>query len=356
MQSGLPSWKMTSLPEILEPGIELLTRVKIDEPMNRWRAKKVIWLPDTSTLADALRVLDEHKILSLPVRDPESNEWTGFVDYAGILAFTLKTVTGEQDDERMQWGNYSTDPGLLDKKGELLASSQLKDLIAATSKDWKFTAPFYPVSRAGNLFQVVEEIFCKGVHRVPVVEDDNRLVGILSQSDVCAAIVANLDEIGTLASSPISLFKMGESLPITMSENAPAITAFFLMIYNKVSAVAIVDAEDKLVANLSLRDLRGLNRTNLGSLLQPVGTYLRKAQLSRDGQSPSELVTCGKHSLFGDVLHSMAKNRLHRVWVVDEGKHVKGVVTLTDVCSFLACTRPPTGPDIRRRTSQSDQT
>lgn len=52
--------------------------------------------------------------------------------------------------------------------------------------------------------------------------------------------------------------KLGLGTPavISMSARAKAIHAFFLMLYNKVPAVAIVSGNGELVGNLSASDLR----------------------------------------------------------------------------------------------------
>jgi CBS domain-containing protein len=334
---------MLPLSDVLTPSMELLTKFKVEEAMNRWQTKRIAWLDDSRTLGEALKVLAAEKVLSLPVRDRQSDEWTGFVDYVDILAFALKTITGETDDDKMQWATYPTDAAVLNEKGKVFGTARLKDLIEQSNKDWKTVVPFYPVNRAATMFQVVESLFCKGVHRVPVIEDSGRLVGIISQSDIGAALAANLDELGALAFCPLSILKLGDAPPITMSDKAPAIAAFFLMIYNKISAVAIVDQDNKLVANLSAHDLKILSEENLGVLLEPIMQYLARFGGAR------KPVSCGKHSLFGTVLRTMTMNHVHRIWVVDEEERVTGVVSLSDVCALLASTRPPTGPDVRQR-------
>ena len=43
--------------------------------------------------------------------------------------------------------------------------------------DVSYLNPFLPISEHANLLQVVEGILSSGVHRVPVVSDENRLVG-----------------------------------------------------------------------------------------------------------------------------------------------------------------------------------
>lgn len=66
----------------------------------------------------------------------------------------------------------------------------------------------------------------------------------------------SLIQFGTFGQKTVEELKLGNREVISMSVNAQAIQAFYLMHVNKVSAVAIVDEKGTLVANLSASDIR----------------------------------------------------------------------------------------------------
>jgi hypothetical protein len=80
---------------------------------------------------------------------------------------------------------------------------------------------------------------------------------------------------------------MGTETAITMSIDAPAITAFYLLHVNRVSAIALCDKSGKIVANLSASDIRvteisfysnaqGFEPSNFSAMMESCQIYLTK--------------------------------------------------------------------------------
>ncbi len=80
------------------------------------------------------------------------------------------------------------------------------------------------------------------------------------------------------------------------------------MLDHKVSGVAVVDDAGVLEGNISVSDLRGLEATDLGSLLLPVSRFLKE----RVKQEVP--VMCSAKTTFGTVLHRLVHHSLHRLW------------------------------------------
>jgi len=120
------------------------------------------------------------------------------------------------------------------------------------------------------LYQLCEDVFSREIHRVPVINDKNFLLDIISASDVVSFIAQHIDRIGSVAEATVGELNLGTRNVISMSSSALAIHAFYLMYYHKVSAVAIVDHDDHLVANLSASDIKLIQPRELDMLLQPI--------------------------------------------------------------------------------------
>lgn len=154
------------------------------------------------------------------------------------------------------------------------------------------------------------------------------------------------------ALAPMTLKQLGldksEGI-ITMSINALAIHAFWSMHFNKVSAVAVVDTDGKLLGNLSASDIRvclffdliyilqgiGSTERRFSSLLLPIGEF---TQL--DGpEFSNSAIGCKADTTFSEVVSLLTAKKIHRVWVVENDKPV-GLVSTTDIMRVLTRLEP----------------
>lgn len=321
--------------KLLQDAQQFLTSTRIKEQLKDKRCKDIHSLTASNTVKDAFELLASKKLLSVPVKCEEEEGWDGFVDVMDLVTFVLKTLTGEQDDEKFQWAAYPTTEAELKEKQHMFDDTKLSSVIDASYVD-----PFCPISEFGNLMQAVEEVLGKGIHRAPVVDDRGQLVGLLSQSDIVRELNANRLKIGGLLEVSLRALRLGcDGEVITMSHTAKAIHAFFLMQYHKVSAVCVVASNGEIIANVSASDIRGLRQDRLHLLLQPVLVFL----LQQTGLIRRPL-TCAPDVSLGHVLSTMAREAVHRVWVVDDEETTmmcpKGVVSVGDICCLLATATP----------------
>jgi len=102
------------------------------------------------------------------------------------------------------------------------------------------------------------------------------------------------------------------------------------------SAVPIIDNEGNLIANFSASNLKGLRQHTFMSLLLPVLAYLTIQPESKDFRrnlsrfKSIHPVTCTAETSFEVAVERMVSHRVHRLWVVDDGKPI-GVVSIGDV-------------------------
>lgn len=115
-----------------------------------------------------------------------------------------------------------------------------------------------------------------GVHRVPVVNEKGEVVNILSQSSLITFLnhsCANLAEF----KSTLKELHLGSKPVISVHKDVPAIEAFRLMDKKKISGVAVVDTDGKLVGNTSASDLKLFLKTpSIDLLNMPIMQFLNK--------------------------------------------------------------------------------
>jgi len=287
---------------------------------------KVVGFPATTSIEEALKILAENDILSAPVFDPETKEYIGFVDVMDILRAIIGLYSEASDTSEIAWSKWATDINSLSLRGIRFAIKPVKNVVDLSKID-----PYLPVSKSGTLYQLMEEVFSKGIHRAPLYDDIamKAPVALITQSDVINAIskVVPSSSIGIKTVEELSL---GTRYPIQMSIDALAIQAFYLMYFHKVSAVAIVGKTGNLVANLSASDIKGLKHDNFSRLLLPVMEFLKGTTSKKCAP-----ITCRLFSSIETVILKLSLFRIHRLWIVDEKENPIGVISLTDIMKLL---------------------
>lgn len=92
------------------------------------------------------------------------------------------------------------------------------------------------------------------VHRVPIVDSSGSLSTIITQSHVVKILSDNID-IFPFSMKKLKELGLGTKNVYSVSENEPAIEAFKIIQSQKISAVAVVDANGTLIGNISASDL-----------------------------------------------------------------------------------------------------
>jgi len=180
------------------------------------------------------------------------------------------------------------------------------------------------------------EIFSQGAHRVMVGDGAPEKTKVLSQVDVVLYLLDKFDALP--ASCKQSLSQLGlvqenktVNKIVAMSHRNSAVEGFRKIYRQGVSALAVLDDNDKLVGTLSASDVRGIKLDQLESVLDPVVTYLSKIS---GGQS-RPLVTVTPNDGLKQVMEKIILGKVHRVWVVDANNKPIGVVTCTDVIKVV---------------------
>ena len=154
---------------------------------------------------------------------------------------------------------------------------------------------------------------------------------VVSVSDIVRIIAMHASEwIPSLGAQPVSELVGNEMIsPITMSISAPAVQALYLMHVNHVSAVAIVDKAQRLVANFSASDIKGdadVSALLPQSMWNSIGNFLVTQQHRMRAPVAVRATDTLEH-----VVLQMAMYRVHRVWIIDGDSKPIGVCTAFDV-------------------------
>jgi CBS domain-containing protein len=309
------------------PIVDLLKSTSINDLIKGKDSSNLMQLDSSITVSQAIKILAENNVLSMPVFDKEDGSHLGFVDYCDILTFVINMYTEGHQVSETQWNSFCSDIETLQHRSVRFGIKPIKEIIDASHRD-----AFIPVYGHGTVFQLIEGVFYKGVHRVPVMDEQDKLIAIVTQTDVMNFFGRNSSLMNAdLGRQTVKQLKLSTPNVITMSINAQAIHAFHLMYLHKVSAVAIVNSAGMLVANLSASDLKGLVQQQFSSLLLPVPTFISNM---KGKVKPAISVTM--NTQFETVILQMCLFRIHRLWVVNEDGKPIGVISQSDVMKKLS--------------------
>jgi CBS domain-containing protein len=300
----------------------LLTNTLVEQVI-RGKGNAITLSPNAS-MADALRVISDNLIISVPVVD--GNRCVGIVDNTTVLHFLAKQVESVKE-----WMAFSEE-----RFEELLAGISLKDAMEGVKRE-----SLVLTSEKSNVQSLLKFFSSGSCHRC-VVHKSNGF-SVCTQLDV----VMYINE--KLKSNP-ELYKLVDGTrlmenlksrsimdqTITIRKDQMVFEAINVMSEKNVPALAVIDAQKdgQIVGNFSATDLLALKYCELNELALTVEQYL--AQYSPNSLSPVTIEEDGTTLANGIELFSQLG--IHRLWIVDSEEFAKvplGVVTLTDTIKMI---------------------
>jgi len=262
-----------------------------------WESGLVI-LDSRETAEVGLRKLAGYKYLSAPVRFESDNKWR-IIDVVDIAV------------------------ALLSKTHSM--SSPLGDICNVSGND-----KLVVVEAERSILDGIEAMVKNNVHRVLVIKD-NKPLDLFSQMDVIRWVVRNYDQIPESLRNQTA-GNLQSMVVYVASTKEPVANAFRKMIEHKINGLAVVDEHGILVANLGIADLRGLQPENFEKMLSDtVEKFVH--EMRQFLQKPPVVAQSGDK--FENVLKMMQAEHIHRVFIINEHKKPTGVISSTDVMSYL---------------------
>jgi len=294
---------------------------------------KVVELNSSIEPSKGFEVLFENSILSAPVYDQDSKHYIGFLDLRDLVSSVVFNIENKtQLHSHLSW-SHALGVGLAK-----LQSAQ----DAITCKYLAKRNQFIPVELTSTLYDV-GSILAKGLHRVPVVNKEGKCIYIVSQSSIIEYLGRHLTdkelkEEGLQTVQDLGLaFKKVTSIDM----NHLAVDAFGIMDKHRLSGIAVVDKQGRLIGNTSASDLKLfiLDKGKL-SLNVPILDYLANIRQRLSGvdiQHPCSSVK--SDTPISRVIGKLVATHHHRTFVVDDSNHPVGVIALTDILKFATSTK-----------------
>jgi len=271
-------------------------------------------------MRDCVNKLASHNLHAAPVWDADRNEWVGLLDWKDFAAYVSKFIEANS--------HPSFDAQLL----KMMQSQKL-------AVDLSQQNPYFPIFEDASIISVLSGFGPNGVHRRPVIAKDNpnKIISIVSQSTIITWLAQNKQELGpalertiinVVAQETHSPYIKKLDLVCSVLEDTPMVDVLNVLVKNLITGVAVVDHAGKLLANISVSDLRYMVEKDLDNLLISAGEFLQHLP-------KRPLVTCAPNATLGEVIDKLAQQHVSRIYVTNSDNEPIAVITLTDIMSAL---------------------
>jgi len=277
---------------------------------------KLVCIDSADTVFEALQALKEHSIESAPVWDSEQNVFLGFMDVLDIVCLIFDKLTVDQVMNKS--ANHSKFSNLLIKEAANISNRN----------------PWCPVYIGKPLLSVMDMFSSEGqLHRVPISDEQGKIVSIVSQAKVVEFLSENIDKFGNAANRTVAECFSPKYVECVRFEDL-LIDAFVKIKQTRLTGLAVLDDDDVLVGNISAADMKAVVIDDLyADMKEPVGVLMKRS--SEMNKRPFRALYCLTTDNLKQVLQSFTQEQIHRLYIVNSDKKLLGVISLGDIIDVL---------------------
>lgn len=300
---------------------ELMSHVQVQELSPA--SGSVVVVDSKDSLSKTFLTMVNKNILCAPVLDTSNNTFLGLIDMIDIACFVVGIAKNHD-------GLGSDYVDFLSREDEFKGrpTSDVADLSKRNA--------MYPVSVGSNLLEAARKMAHNQVQRIPIVDKDGKIIDLLTQSAVISYLSKHIDQLGPAVQKTLKELNFEKKSVISIDHNKSAIDAFKLMTENRISGLAVLDKDKKLMANISARDLRSIQKDAqlFERLYYSVGEFVSHVR-QENYRAVHPSICCTFDDTFQKLIMRLAAARIHRIYVVDENRHPISVISLHDVLTKI---------------------
>lgn len=333
------------------------------------------------SLAEAVRILSQHRLLSAPVVDNEApddatwiDRYIGIVEFAGIAVWILHQSEADESNRVLpkdksngmaaavasSGANCSPSYAGLSPRSAAVTSGNFFGALTASELYKKTTvrdisgtfrwAPFLALQDSNSLLTVLLLLSKYKMKSVPVV-GGAKIENIITQSAVIHMLAECIglhwfENWGAKKLTDLGLPLMSAKYVVKVYEDEPVLQAFRLMRLKGVGGIPVIESGgSKAVGNISIRDVqflltapeiyRDCRSITAKDFLLASKNYREERLEEAEAPVLSGMVTCTKDDTLKEVILTLDSLKIHRIYVVDKNGSLEGVVTLRDIISRL---------------------
>jgi len=302
----------------------LFRHFKNTKAMDLVSGRTIVVADASDALASAWEKLILNDVLSVPVM--QNGKAFGFLDVVDILSFLMQ---GELDDQ---------------KRVQKFKKAKCGDVSNHSERDM-----FLKLVETADMWTACNVMADFGkLHRVPIVNLEDALVGLISQSDVLEWIQPFIEEneIGNKTIKEIGLGMDKDVISIPSSKTVRE--AFLLLLKHNVSGIAVTGKLGELYGNICATDINyivksGPDAMTFELLDQTVEQFMKELPPNPIfGYNPIFITPVDSIRV---LVRKLVDSHIHRIFVVHNAMHICGIISLIDVISYLLNKAAPQIPE-----------
>jgi len=294
---------------------------------------QIITINTEDSIPSVLEKIFANRITSAPVVD-KNNKLIGSIGLIDIILFVMNICHTSQElakffglpqDKAKDFVDFAGIKNHLTPEDEIQASLGNPE-VAAFITNYSRNNLLHVLPPTSSVVDIVR-CLCEH-HRVAIGDDD--LFDYISQSDI-VKFLKEKNVLGELGSKTIKELGLGSTNVISVTPNQRVIEAFKKIVINKVSGIAVVDENSRLVGQISSSDLKCISETGemIKRLYETYNSY--RQVLVEKYNAPIQMITVGQDITFAKLVDILVENKIHRAFVVKDNNILVSVITLTDV-------------------------
>ncbi|KAI0194631.1 hypothetical protein F4808DRAFT_453027 [Astrocystis sublimbata] len=279
---------------------------------------RLIILDNDLLIKKSLNILIQNGIVSAPLWDSHRSKFAGLLtatDYINLIQY------------------YCQYPEHIDNVDKFRLSS-LREIEKAIGVDPIETVSVHP---SKPLYEACRHMLKTRARRIPLVDIDNEtgretVVSVITQYRILKFIAVNTEQHTSLLKKTVREIGLGTYTNLqtgTMTQSV--LDIINTMVTNNISAVPIVNKNNVVLNVFEAIDVIPIIKTGvIEELEMNVGEAL-----SKRGDDFGGIFTCQEDDRLDSIFITLRQSRVHRLVVIDDNWHLKGVISLSDILKYV---------------------
>jgi len=269
--------------------------------------KEVITIYPTTTIRKALMTMNENKYRRLPVVNAGNNKVVGIVTSMDIVDF-------------MGGGS----------KYNLIREKHDRNFLAAINEPVReiMEENVITLKENADMDEAIETFLTKNVGGVPIVNDDNQLLSIITERDVIRNLLDKIDE-----NEVIDDYITRDVIKATPGERLKDVAR--TMVRNGFRRLPVV-SEERLVGIITSTDFIKLLGSDWAFNHIQTGNVREITNVRMEEIMKRDVITAKEGDKLKDIAEIMVTNDIGALPVVDDNLRIKGIITEKDVLGYFA--------------------
>ncbi|KAI0434620.1 hypothetical protein F5Y09DRAFT_296020 [Xylaria sp. FL1042] len=279
---------------------------------------RLIVLDNDLLIKKSLNILTQNGIVSAPVWDSQQSKFAGILtatDYINLIQY------------------YCQFPEHIDNLDKFRLSS-LRDIERAIGVLPIETVSVHP---SRPLYEACSRMLKTRARRIPLVDIDDEtgretVVSVITQYRILKFIAVNTEQYTSLLKKTVREINLGTYTNIqtgTMTQSVLEIIN--AMVTNNISAVPIVDKNNVVLNVFEAIDVIPIIKAGV---VEELHINVGEA-LSKRGEDFGGIFTCQEDDRLDSIFVTLRQSRVHRLVVIDDNWHLKGVISLSDILKYV---------------------